>query len=109
MANKPAKKAAKKTPAKKTSAKKTPAKKTSTAGKKTPAAKKAAAKKKAAPAKPRQKATGPYASNNPEPRQYIEETAPKPTPAPVEKAEKITEIILEKPSWRARLTGFFKN
>ena len=108
MANKPAKKAAKKTPAKKTPAKKTPAKKTSTAGKKTPAAKKAAAKKKAAPAKPRQKATGPYASNNPEPRQYVE-TPPEPAPAPVEKVETMTEIILEKPSWRARLTGFFKN
>ena len=52
---------------------------------------------------------GPYASNNPEPRQHIAETAPEPAPAPVENVETVTEIILEKPSWRARLTGFFKN
>lgn len=90
MSKKPAKKAAKKT------TKKAPAKKT-------------AAKKKASPTKPRQKATGPYANNNPEPRQHIAETAPEPAQAPVKKAEEITDIILEKPSWRARLTGFFKN
>ena len=91
MPKKPTKKAAKKTPA----AKKAAAKKT--AAKKAPA-KKVAAKKTAA-----RKVVGPYANNDPSPKQHVDapkEVEPKPEPAP-------EVVILEKPSWRSRLTTFF--
>lgn len=103
MTSQPAKKAAaKKTPAKKTPAKKTPAKK---AAKKTPAAKKAAEKKAPAKKAAPKKVVGPYANIETEPKQFFSE-------APVEDQKPATvveAIILEKPSWRSRLVGFFKN
>ena len=108
---------ASKKPAKKTSAKKAPAKKTAPAsGKKTAAAKKSAAKKapaKKAPAKkapanaaPRKRAqaTGPYAGNNTEAKQFTE----APAPAPVETTAEKIDIVVEKPSWRSRLVAVFK-
>jgi hypothetical protein len=83
--------------------------------KKTPAAKKAAAKKtaakKAAPAKKApaknaapKKIVGPYANMDPAPKQHKPEVE-----AVVEVvAEPKPEVmILEKPSWRARLVGIF--
>lgn len=107
---------ASKKPAKKGVTKKATAKKpASTAGKKTAPAKKAAAKKapakkaaKKAEAQPRKRpaATGPYAQNNPAPRQHVEEPAPMPTP--VAQNTETVDIILEKPSWRSRLVAVFK-